>query len=621
MDPDGLLDGLDASQRAAVTSEAAPLCILAGAGSGKTRVLTRRIAWRVAQGHADPRRVLALTFTRKAAGELTARLGALGMRDRVAAGTFHAVAYAQLRRRWADLRVTPPTLLDRKLRLVGDVEIAAEIEWAKARLVDPDGYAAAAQRADRRPSCGLAAVADAYRQYESDKQRRRLIDFDDLLALCLRAMDDDAEFAAVQRWRFRHVFVDEFQDVNPVQHRLLEAWRGDRPDLCVVGDPNQAIYAWNGAHPEFLTRFLERHPDGEVVRLDGNHRSSPQILAVAGAVIGDQGAAARCTRPDGPLPRIHDFADDDAEAAAVARQLRDLHGPGVAWSSMAVLVRTNAQCSVIAGALEAAGIPHRQRGRERVLDRHGVREAIAQLEAGSRQRPLSDALADIDEPELVRLARELDGVDPDATVDLFLAWLAAAGAEEPLGRRDAVEVATFHAAKGLEWPIVFVAGVERGLVPIGHAATAAAIDEERRLFYVALTRATRQLRCSWARERTFGAPGRPMERERSPFLDAVDGAMAELTSGAEAPPPPELRRARPTTGDPVLDALRSWRAAAARAAGVPVSALFHDHTLEAVAAIRPRHRRDLVEVPGMGPVKAARYADDLLALVAAAEAS
>src|SRR5215211_2624993 len=294
--PPDLLSGLTAPQLEAVTTPGQPLCILAGAGSGKTRVLTRRIAWRVSDGQALASHVLALTCTRRAADELSSRLAALGVRDQVAAGTFHAIAYAQLRRRWADSGQRPPALLDRKTRIlarllparrspsdVGPAEIAGEIEWAQARMVSPAGYAEAVAAAGRKPPMPAAAVTAIYERYQQEKRRQHLVDFDDLLLACAQALETDPAFAATQRWRFRHLFVDEFQDVNPLQFRLLEAWRDRRDDLCVVGDPRQAIYSWNGADPRYLTGFAERFEGATVVHLDENHRSTPQVVAVADA--------------------------------------------------------------------------------------------------------------------------------------------------------------------------------------------------------------------------------------------------------------------------------------------------------------------------------------------------
>jgi DNA helicase II / ATP-dependent DNA helicase PcrA len=648
VDPERLLDDLDEGQRRAVTSTAQPLCILAGAGSGKTRVLTRRIAYRAATGDLEARHVLALTFTRKAAGELNHRLRQLGLRDAVAAGTFHAVAYAQLRARWADRGIRPPTLLDRKVGLVARLlppstrrqgvpalDVVNEIEWAKARLVGPEHYVAAAARAGRRPSVGADAVAEVFDRYEKEKRARRLVDFDDLLRLCARDLDGDREFAGGQRWRFRHLFVDEFQDVNPLQARLLGAWLGDRRDLCVVGDPNQAIYAWNGADASLLNDFARHHPSAQVVRLTVNYRSSPQVLAVANAVLQSAGGRGRLqpTRPDGPVPQVSAHDDDRAEARAVARAARDLHRPGGRWSDQAILVRTHAQTALIEEALHDAQVPFRVRGKSGLLDQPEVRAALGQfeqaatfsgaladLEVGAEDMPDPDRAANL--AALVRLANDYARLDGEPTVAGFSTWLSTTISEQPDREGDAVEVGTFHSAKGLEWPIVHLAGLEQGLVPIGHARTREAQAEERRLFYVAVTRAAHDLRAYYARQRTFGT--KPMRREPSPYLEAVDEAGERLRGAGprrrDRPTTARRRSPSPTNGgepsDKVLAALRTWRSQQARAADVPAYVIFHDRTLEALAATRPRTRDELLALPGLGPVKVSRYGDALLGLVA-----
>jgi DNA helicase-2/ATP-dependent DNA helicase PcrA len=662
---DELLVGLDPAQHHAVTVDARPLCILAGAGSGKTRVLTRRIAHRIATGSALASHVLALTFTRKAAGELGRRLSALGVRDRVAAGTFHAIAYAQLRRRWADGGEWAPTLLDHKARLlvsllprrpgfdVQPAELAVEIEWAKARLVTPGEYEAAVAAAGRRPPLPAGAVASVFDRYEDEKRRRRLVDFDDLVLLCAEALESDVGFAAGQRWRFRHLFVDEFQDVNPAQLRLLEAWLGDRDDLCVVGDPDQAIYAWNGADPSALTRFPARFSGATVVHLDHTYRSSPQVVAVANAVLdGWRAPGARAlqpTRPPGPLPTVTACAGEREEAAAVARSLRNQHTGGRSWSEMAVLARTRAQLVVFEESLRAAGVPFRLRGTSAFLERASVRAAVADLRARPAHSPLTAARADLDDPlhpdpdleELGRMMAEQLALDPMASVGAFLGWLETALPNEPAGDVDAVDLATFHAAKGLEWQLVFLVGLEAGLVPVEHASTPEARAEERRLLYVAVTRAASELHCSWAERRTFGT--RTIARAPSPWLATVEAAIGAL-SGAQAdvdwrsllddvrarvraasgPDPSRAGGAGPRLGeraDPaVLAALRSWRAGTARAAGVPAFVVLHDSTLAAVAEARPADREALLALPGMGPVRAERYGKALLEVVAGARA-
>jgi DNA helicase-2/ATP-dependent DNA helicase PcrA len=681
-----LLEGLNEAQRQAVTSNAAPLVILAGAGSGKTRVLTRRIAYRCVTEAADPRHVVALTFTRKAAGELGTRLRNLGLRDTIAAGTFHAVAYAQLRRSWADRRMQAPTLLDRKVQLLGRllgrgsgikaVDVAGEIEWAKARIVSPADYPREAAAARRRPPVEPHAMAELYDRYEQEKRNQRLVDFDDLLRLCAHGIETDTEFASTQRWQFRHLFVDEFQDVNPLQFRLLEAWRGDRPDLCVVGDPNQAIYAWNGADPTLINKLADRIPGTETVTLESNYRSSPQVLATANRVL-ECGAVSRLrlrpTRSEGPVPEVRVHPTDTQEAQAIARAIARTHGPDTPWSHHAVLVRTNAQAVLLAESLRAIGAPVRVRGQTAFLHLPEIREALGAL----RRSPagLRDALLDLEarlpsgvddegsdeddgegdearldvQPllsdaeltrirnlqELLRLANEFLADDRAPTASGFDTWLnATVGTDDAGGGANAVDVATFHAAKGLEWPIVHLAGLESGLVPIGQAQTNEAAAEERRLFYVAVTRAERELWLHWAQQRTFGT--RVAKRKPSPYLDEIDPVLDAMRRGAQ---PADAHEHLPVVRETVRNAararvgvreaaslgpndqalfeeLRRWRSAQAKAANVPAFVIFDDKTLTEVATRRPQDRAGLLAVPGIGPVKLERYGDDLLAVVA-----
>ncbi len=645
MDAQALLHGLNEGQTRAVTSSARPLCILAGAGSGKTRVLTRRVAYRAALDDLETRHVLAVTFTRKAAGELTHRLRDLGLRDTVAAGTFHAIAYAQLRARWSDRGIRPPSLLERKAgfvarllppalarRGVTALDVVSEIEWAKARMLTADAYTGAATLAGRRVSTDYTTVAELFARYEKTKRDRRMVDFDDLLRLCRRDLLEDREFAAMQHWRFRHFFVDEFQDVNPLQQQLLTAWLGDRADLCVVGDPNQAIYAWNGADPSYLRTFSKHHPGGETVQLEMNYRSTPQVLAVANGVLDHRGRDALvATRGDGPIPRVQALTDDRAEARSVARAIRDARRPGRRWADQAVLVRTHAQTALIEEALHEASIPFRVRGSSGLLERPEVKQALRGL---GPARNFADAMADLAElaaeagdserganlGALVRLGHDFAAVDGEPTAAGFLAWLSDTTAEQPDVAGDAVEVATFHAAKGLEWPIVHLAGLEQGLVPISYARTPDALDEERRLIYVAITRAQQELRITWAKQRTFGE--RTVKREPSLYLDDIEKTCARLrdpsAAGKRRPARPPRRRATEhNEGDDVLHALKRWRADKARAAAVPAYVIFHDSTLEAVAQARPQTHDQLLALPGVGPVKVNRYGDDLLEVVAA----
>lgn len=665
MSDDALLRGLNDRQREAVTTPSTPLAILAGAGSGKTRVLTRRIAWQAARGHLDPGHVLAVTFTRKAAGELSERLRALGVRRLVAAGTFHAVALAQLRRRWAERGEVALALLDRKVRLLAPLlgggpsvgaeagDVAGEIEWAKARLVGPAGYEAAVAAAGRATPRPPAQVAGYYERYEREKSRRGLVDFDDLLWRLAEAIEGDPAFAAATGWRFRHLFVDEFQDVNPAQFRLIRAWLGDRGDLCVVGDDDQAVYGFAGADASYLVGFPQHFPGAAVVRLEENYRSTPQVLAAANAVL-PAGMRSkqhlRATLPDGPLPVVTAYPSDVEEARAVARALRDAHGPGVAWSSMAVLYRTNAQSAPFEAALRAAGIPFRVRGAARFLERPEVAAALGELRravGAAPGLPLSAHLAGLvtwadgaaeerrdHVAAVVRLGHEyLGGEDGPGSLVGFLAHLTAALADDdPATGGDVVDLLTFHKAKGLEWPTVFITGLERGLVPIAYAETPAALAEERRLLYVALTRAERDLRLSWAERRTLGT--RTLARQASPYLSVIQAALGALAPGGDgdwraavAAERARLAEARATASrvkpgpganaDPkVLADLVEWRRSLARASGVPAYVIFHDATLAAVAEAKPLTRDALLALPGLGPVKVERYGEALLAVVA-----
>ncbi len=583
--PDDLLAGCDREQIEAITTPRSPLCILAGAGSGKTRVLTRRIAWRVIDASALAPHVLALTFTRKAAAELRGRLGALGLPESVTAGTFHAVALAELRRLAAERRLAPPVILSSKSRLLHTVaagrppapaaaenrrrraaaaggglpvhEIAAEIEWAKSRLVTPEAYPRAAAQAGREPVLPHAEVAEWFDGYERERRRRRLLDFEDLLTVCAAELGSDHEFAASARWRFRHVFVDEYQDVNSAQLALLKAWCAGNGDVCVVGDPDQAIYGWNGADPRAIGRFSQDFPGGATIRLGTNYRSTAEILEVAASVLeGAQPAPAGGPLPEGPVPTVTVYATEREEAAGVAERVRLAHRPGRRWSQIAVLARTNAQLRAFEDALAALGVPCRVTAEAGFFRRPHVAAAMSELEQAAGAGALAalakdltgatppDGAADEEAEETASDLRELGvlveeylGTDAVATGAGFRSFAAASARSlGPAGGADAVELSTFHRAKGLEWPVVFLTGLEDGLVPIAHARDADALAEERRLLYVACTRAEEELHCSYATKRRFGSE-RASEREPSPYLAAVEAARRRLlrrSSGGRA---------------------------------------------------------------------------------------
>jgi DNA helicase-2/ATP-dependent DNA helicase PcrA len=579
-----LVRGLTPSQREAVLSDDRPLCVLASAGSGKTTVLTRRVARRVLDGSADPSRCLVVTFTRKAAKEIGGRLERIGVPGGVWAGTFHAAAYSQLRRLWHDRSERVPGVLAEPSRLVRDLlagegreatgargsraswslasAIADDIQWARARMVSADRYEEVAEAEARRSALGSQSVARLYDLYEAEKRRRGLVDLDDLIETCASLIEDDPRVAELTRWRVRHLYVDEFQDLNPAQWRLLKAWLGDRDDLFVVGDPLQSVYGWNGSDPRLLDRLPVLLPGTRVLLMSENHRSSPQIVSTAGALVRRYGlvvdtvATPPGRKGDGPAPVVRSFDSDTDEALAVARWLRSAHRPGRSWSQLAVLARTNARLSPVAETLSRLGIPYRlneQRTPTRLPEQlaedggktsshadaggrptDATSEALARLRVAPRTESLRCALAEIvtslDElpVKLLRLADEYASEDPDTSARAFVAWVAATSSEDELGRlpRDAVQLTTFHKAKGLEWDSVAVIGLEDGTVPIAYAQTDDSLAEECRLLYVALTRAEERLWCSWAATREEN--GRSWSCEGSRYLDAVLEAVRAL---------------------------------------------------------------------------------------------
>jgi DNA helicase II / ATP-dependent DNA helicase PcrA len=631
-----LLEGLDPDQRAAVTVDAAPLRILAGPGSGKTRVLTRRIAWRALQGDVDPRRVLALTFTRKAARELRDRVSRLGVRDVGAVGTFHGVAYAQLRRRALDRGRPAPVVADATRLLgqaAGEVQVAVlrgELQWMRRRGAHPAHYRAEAEASGRSPAGGRDAVGAALGRFALLKQRAGMLDLDDLLAECTRLLEEDATFAEVQHWLFRHVFVDEFQDLNAAQFRLLEAWLGGRDDLCVVGDSDQAVYGWNGADASYLTGFLTRWPTATTLHLGHNHRNPPVLAAAAAAALGRVVADAGAL--DGQRPTLTEFSGPAAEAEGAARWAEQARAPGEPWRHLAVLARTNDQLSVVAAAMAHHDLPHRIRSSsgalaspaarvvlDRLHTRSDLAEAVEEIEAepggpatGAEQRARAAVLA---------AARELLAEDGTASGRDLSSWLRTVRPGDLGPYEDAVELCTFHGAKGLEWPHVAVIGLEDGLVPISGDDA-----EERRLLYVAMTRALRTLDLSWCRRREVG--GRLTIRRPSPYLgDVAAAATADTVAADPRLARSALARTRAELGSgsaaglgassaTTLERLLDWRRRTARAAKVSDEAVLAMADLQRLAAHAPADMEALAQLTGWGAVRCQRLGPGLLEALA-----
>jgi DNA helicase II / ATP-dependent DNA helicase PcrA len=563
--PDAVLGSLDPEQREVALVSRGPVCVLAGAGTGKTRAVAHRIAYSAATGTTDPARVLAVTFTTRAAGELRARLRQLGAAvpgaglERVQARTFHSAALRQLTHFWPGAVGGPvPQVIDSKIGLVAEAarrlrlsaglpelrDATAEVEWAKVTQVRPDDYAAASAKAGRSGPFSADQLARLYAAYEELRRERHVIDFESVLELTAAILTQDPAAAAAMRDRYESFVVDEYQDVNPLQKLLLDAWLGDRDDLCVVGDPRQTIYSFTGATPSYLTGFAAEFPDARVIKLVRNYRSTPQVVALAnrisaGGALGGAPLAAQLAA--GPAPRFTEYADEPAECAAVARQAGALIAAGTPPGEIAVLVRINAQTQGFEQALADAGVPFQLRGAERFFERPEVRQAVALLRGAARSASAQDAPAAQVRPVLAGLglapqppagrgvARdrwESLAVVAQLADDFFAAHPAAtlAGLAQELAERSAsgqapaapgVTIGSLHAAKGLEWTAVFLPGLTDGTLPIIYAQSDEAVAEERRLFYVGLTRAREQLFLSWALARS---PGSPRRRKPSRFL-------------------------------------------------------------------------------------------------------
>jgi DNA helicase-2/ATP-dependent DNA helicase PcrA len=652
-----LLEALDPEQRQALGNLVGPVCVLAGAGTGKTRTITHRIAYGVRTGTYAPASVLALTFTSRAAGELRQRLRALGATG-VQARTFHAAALRQLRYFLpAQFKRPVPRVVEHKGRLVAQAaarlgievdraavrDLSAEVEWSKVHLWTADDYSKQAGPAGRAPVAGLdpVGVARLIRAYEQALSDSEAMDFEDVLLIMAGLMEESAPVARTVRAQYRHFVVDEYQDVSPLQQRLLDLWLGDRRDLCVVGDPAQTIYSFAGATSGYLTGFKRRYPEAAVVELVRDYRSTPQVVSLANSLLrrGRQASVElKACLPPGPAVVFRSFPDDAAEAAAAAQRIRELAEGGVAPLEMAILYRTNSQSEPFENALANAGIPYQVRGGERFFARPEVRRAVVMLRSQARVASSQDALDLVhsvlaglgwtEQPPAGRGAQREQWESLEALAALA-AELAAGGAatlpelvaaideraeagHTPAAR--GVTLASLHSAKGLEWEAVFLAGVADGLLPISLAKSPDEVAEERRLLYVGITRAKRHLQLSFAKARVQGAAA---TRRPSRFLDGIWPTAERTAKQARGLAVPEAEALTP--GETALfEELRLWRLEQARAAGVPTFAVMTDLTLRALASRRPGAAKELAAVPGLGPVKIERYGAGLLRLIAAA---
>ncbi|MBL1117457.1 ATP-dependent DNA helicase UvrD2 [Streptomyces sp. 110] len=571
-----MLDGLDPEQREVATSLHGAVCVLAGAGTGKTRAITHRIAYGVRAGMLQPASVLAVTFTNRAAGEMRGRLRQLGAGG-VQARTFHSAALRQLQYFWPKaVGGEVPRLVERKVQLVAEAaarcrvrldrnelrDVTGEIEWSKVTQTVPEDYPAVAAKSGREAPRDAAEIGRIYATYEQLKRDRGVIDFEDVLLLTVGVLQERPDIADQVRRQYQHFVVDEYQDVSPLQQRLLDLWLGERDSLCVVGDASQTIYSFTGATPDHLLNFRTRHPRATVVKLIRDYRSTPQVVHLANGLLSQaRGRAAEhrlelvSQREAGPDPAYAAYADEPAEAEGTARRIRELINPveqggaGIPASQIAVLYRVNAQSELYEQALADAQVPYQLRGAERFFERPEVREAGLLLRGAARGGSADPELADADIPSqvravlgtrgwtpeppsgsgavrdrweslaaLVRLAEDFAASRPGATLSDLVAELDERAAAQHAPTVEGVTLASLHAAKGLEWDAVFLVGLTEGMVPITYAKTEQQIEEERRLLYVGVTRARRHLTLSWALSR---APGGRASRRPTRFLNGL----------------------------------------------------------------------------------------------------
>ena len=679
MSADEILDGLDAEQRAVALAVEGPVVVLAGAGTGKTRAITHRIAYATATGAHDGRRSLAVTFTNRAAGEMRGRLRALGS-EQVSVRTFHAASLRQLRYFWPRLSALEfPQLMASKARLVAEAaaacalstdsavvrDLSSDIEFAKSTELTSRAIALQEGLPQREWALDPADVARVIDEYEDVKTRRGLLDFEDVLLVMVGALQSRPDIADEVRAAYRWFTVDEYQDVNPLQRRLLDLWRGDREDVCVVGDVSQTIYSFTGATPRYLLDFAKQFPGATEVRLVNSYRSSEQIVDLANSVIAQAPTTAtirlRAVNGEGPRPTIHAYDDDVEEATSVAADIAGLVAAGTRPRDIAILFRVNAQSADLEEALAARSVPVAVRGVERFFDRPEVREGITRLRGAARgevtQGPLGDEVRAVlasagwsAEPPrgggavrerweslcaLVTLADE----HPDLDLPAFVAELDRRAESHHAPEAEAVTLSSLHAAKGLEWEHVFIVGCSEGLLPLQRGEGIDAIDEERRLMYVGITRARRGLHLSWARSRQ---PGGRASRLPSRFLAGADptvlsGADAHVQAGTRRAkserrqrgparcrvcgkglvtgPERTLGRCRTCPVDFDVDTwerMKQWRKAAAADRAVPAYVVCTDATLMAIVERQPRTLEALADIPGIGPAKLEAYGTAIL---------
>ena len=534
VDSKQILTELDAEQLAVVTAIRGPVCVIAGAGTGKTRVITNRIAYAINSGVTDPTKVLALTFTARAAGEMRARLRALGVPN-VSARTFHSAAIKQLLYFWPyAFGGQFPTLLTTKSGFVSQAieraevavpaqaavlrEIAGEIEWAKVLEISPENYHEKAIESNRlvklpnnkSPNENLGMISQVYEAYESLKRQERTLDFEDVLLLTVGMLEEDRAVRERIRDQYRYFTVDEYQDVSPLQQRLLNLWLGNREEICVVGDAAQTIYSFAGATSNFLLNFKNRFPNAQVFRLSTGYRSTPEIINTANQIlrvanlVSDHGIELQSVNTHGEKPLVNGFSSAADEIAYVATEVKKQIDSGIDSSDIAILARTNAQLDQVKSALNNLRVASQIRSGERFFERVDVRDAMRLIrgasvlpsEGGDWFADLVSVLQPFGDADYVtaflRLARSIKD-NGGENMRAFLREIEDRAEQNNPPILPGVTLSTLHGAKGLEWDHLYLIGISEGVLPMGND-----LNEERRLFYVGVTRAKQRIHITYA---------------------------------------------------------------------------------------------------------------------------
>lgn len=657
--PAEILAQLDPQQQQAAQYLSGPVCIRAGAGSGKTRTITHRIAYGIARGDYPPNSVLAVTFTAKAATEMRYRLHQLGA-DKVTVNTFHAEALKQIRYYWPTaVGGNLPKIIEYKASLIATAlhqlklandkntvrDISAELEWAAVNMIEAENYPKQASQRTLPPGIEKDKMVQIIQTYRQIKQQRNGIDFEDILLICAGMILERPDIAAQIRQKYQYIIVDEYQDLSPLQFFLLDQWLGENQNICVVGDASQTIYSFAGASPKYLLQFAQKWPKTRSFKLENNYRSTPEIVALANQIISaDQSTAEnaitlKSQKPSGKSISIKEYQTDQEETQQVAEHIKTILLAGEKAKNIAILYRTNMQAIPLEQALTALGIPFNVKGdkpffqhteilktinslrrKQKIQPNTDIIEAVtdAIIEQGWRQNPsekLSKSLLEKQQNlnELLNIAKEQE----EKLLNLleFLEYLDKLMKFEHSPATDKITLCSAHTAKGLEWKIVYLIGASEGLIPFVRAKTEEEKREERRLAYVIVTRAQEELHISYAIRREQGGKKRKISQffQQCKHQDKVAQPIKNVYIRKKARK--KILENSTIQEQKLFETLVQWRLKLAQKNNKPAYTILSDLSLAEIAQQRPQNTEQLLRIRGVGAVKSHKYGSAILAIV------